>query len=150
MIYQATTKDYNAVREFNNKLLEQHYGYDTFTWKQSYDMSISTFSQYCKRGNLYIMYQDDYVGFAYCTVRQVDSNEQKRHRNFNIEKFYIDAKYRGKGYSKMFLDFLEDIAWSKNCDSIKVASYLENEDAMKTYEAFGFKQQYVEFIKVRK
>lgn len=150
MIYKATQKDYNAIRTFNNKLLKQHNTFDSHTWKSEYDMSLATYTSMCKQGLLYVMFQDEYIGFAYCTIRLVKDGEQYKRRNFCIDKFYIDVAFRGNNYSQLLLNFLQDIANDNKCDCLKVSAYVVNDAANESYKKFGFQPQYTEYFKVLK
>ncbi|MGN0658814.1 MAG: GNAT family N-acetyltransferase [Emergencia sp.] len=55
-----------------------------------------------------------------------------------IDDLYIRSVYRGKGYGRMALEFIEDFARDKGCLRLQFQSELTNPDAMKFYMAVGY------------
>lgn len=55
-----------------------------------------------------------------------------------VEDLVVDKEYRNRGIGKSLLQNAIDYAKSKNCDVVELTTYLNNEKAIKFYEANDF------------
>ncbi len=55
-----------------------------------------------------------------------------------VEDLVVDREYRNRGIGKALLQNAIDYAKSKNCDVVELTTYLNNEKAIKFYEANDF------------
>ncbi len=68
-------------------------------------------------------------------------------RHLYVFDLVTDDKYRGQGYGKMMLDYLNDYAKMGMCENIVLSSGLQREEAHKFYEKGGFEKKSYVFLK---
>ncbi|MCQ4021474.1 MULTISPECIES: GNAT family N-acetyltransferase [unclassified Ruminococcus] len=90
----------------------------------------------------------DICGFAcveYITKPLSPYNLERKY--YHIVEFGVDKKYRRRGVATEMFEFIKEQAKLKGLDKIELDMWEFNEDALKFYEAIGFKtyRRYMEF-----
>ena len=68
-------------------------------------------------------------------------------RHLFIFDLVTDEKYRGKGYEKEMLEYLESYAKTAMCENIVLSSDFDNEDSYEFYEKNSFEKNGFLFLK---
>jgi len=68
-------------------------------------------------------------------------------RHLYLYDLVTDVEYRGKGYGKEMMLYLEDYAKTAMCENIVLSSGLQREDAHRFYENDGFEKKSFLFVK---
>ncbi|MBQ6217601.1 MAG: GNAT family N-acetyltransferase [Erysipelotrichaceae bacterium] len=63
-----------------------------------------------------------------------------RHCDSFVFRLEVNEKHRGKGYSKMIMDHMVDIAKEKGCKDLLLVCATKNERALHLYESIGMKK----------
>ncbi|MEW4922618.1 GNAT family N-acetyltransferase [Algibacter sp. 2305UL17-15] len=66
---------------------------------------------------------------------------KKENQSLFLSKFYILKGYRGKGFGKKALEFVEEKAKELKCKSISLTVNKNNLNSIKAYETLGFKNR---------
>jgi GNAT superfamily N-acetyltransferase len=75
---------------------------------------------------------------------------QTRHyagKSCELDHFYIDEPYQGKGYGKQFLDWITVQLQAKDYEAIELNAYKENKAGHRFYEREGFVHLGFHFVK---
>lgn len=68
-------------------------------------------------------------------------------RHLFVFDLVTDEKYRGRGYGKVMLEYLEDFARIAMCENIVLSSGVHREAAHRFYENNGFSKKSFVFLK---
>lgn len=71
----------------------------------------------------------------------------KFYKKIFIDQIVIDSSQRGKGYAKMLIDKVNEIAKKENCKSIELGCWTFNKNALDMYKHIGFSEQSIKFEK---
>lgn len=83
-----------------------------------------------------VIEEDNYI-IAYAIYH----TNQKEKKIMWIDQICVDSLKRNKGYGKMIMKYLEDIARKEDYDRIELNCWTFNENAIKLYEHLGFVEQ---------
>ena len=75
---------------------------------------------------------------------------QTRHysgKSCELDHFYIDTAYQGRGYGQQFLDWVEKELIPQGYEAIELNVYKENTAAHRFYEREGFKHLGLHYVK---
>lgn len=64
-----------------------------------------------------------------------------------LDEICVSPKYRGKGIAKSLLSFVQKYLKNKGINYILLKTSLDNELAKKTWQAYGFKEQMILWVK---
>lgn len=84
--------------------------------------------------------ENDFSIVGYALVRLVRSKGlcmKQDHTFLYIDEFGVDEKFRGQGYGKELMEGLFDYAKEQKADSVELAVWDFNEDAIRFYQSFG-------------
>ncbi|MFI4913289.1 MAG: GNAT family N-acetyltransferase [Sedimentisphaeraceae bacterium JB056] len=62
-------------------------------------------------------------------------------KSMHLSKYYIDSKYRGKGYGKKAMNFIIDKCMESKLNTLWLTVNRHNTDSIKIYEKLGFKNE---------
>lgn len=65
-----------------------------------------------------------------------------------IDDLIVNKDYRSNGIGNLLLQKAIDYAKEKNCETVELKSYINNEKSHKLYEKMGFKKQHYAFKKI--
>lgn len=103
-----------------------------FIESNAYSLAQSKFEPYWNPVALYK--EDCIVGFAMYGKITVDREEQVW-----LDRFMIDYRFQGFGYSKIFMRKLIDVLFrTYQCDKIYLSVFEDNENAIHIYKNIGF------------
>ncbi|MDY0123522.1 GNAT family N-acetyltransferase [Sulfurimonas sp.] len=68
-------------------------------------------------------------------------------RHLFVFDLVTDEEYRGRGYGKVMLDYLDDFARIAMCENIVLSSGVHRENAHRFYENNGFSKKSFVFLK---
>lgn len=78
----------------------------------------------------YSVYQDEMmIGFF---------SIKKEMQKMFLSKLYIEKKFRGNGYARMMLNYIEDVTKAAGLDTIWLTCNKENEHTLAVYKKMGF------------
>jgi RimJ/RimL family protein N-acetyltransferase len=132
------TEDYKVIADLAKEIWTEHYTpiigseqveymLDKFQSKEAIENQI-VHSDY----NYYIIYDTNaLVGYL--------SIKKEAHALF-LSKIYISKSYRGQGFGKIAMNFIELQAKELNCDSIYLTVNKFNTNSIKAYEKIGYKK----------
>ena len=75
---------------------------------------------------------------------------QTRHysgKSCELDHFYIDTAYQGRGYGQQFLDWVEKELIPQGYEAIELNVYKENKAAHRFYEREGFEHLGLHYVK---
>ena len=128
--------DINKLVDMASVIWHEHYdkliGVEQVVYMLNKFLSVEAIEEQLKRGYVYdfVCVGGQRVGFvSYCIKSDC----------LYLSKLYLLKSERGKGYSKEIIAFLKDKAKSANRTSI-VLNVNKGNDAIKAYEALGFKR----------
>ncbi len=76
-----------------------------------------------------LAFESEYIGYFAISADLTD---------LFLSKFYIKAKYRGKGHGKQIMTFIEDVAKKEKLQKIYLRVNKKNTKSMSLYTKFGF------------
>ena len=135
----AKISDFNYLKEIiKNSYLDSRYYFDNFF---SVQKTKDFYSGWLKKGILgkfddlcYVMcFKKIPVGFCTCKI-----NNKNNKKAASIGLFGISNKYRGKGFSKLLLNFVESKLLEKKKINLSVVTQGRNYTAIRAYNNFGF------------
>ncbi len=65
----------------------------------------------------------------------------------NIEVFFVEEKYRGRGIGRNLYKHLREWFEQKKCEVVRVDTWITNEPAIRVYEKMGFREIALMFVK---
>ena len=83
--------------------------------------------------------QDEIVGYIIFNIKEKSNPSMRYRRQLQIEAICVDDKNRGKGIGRELLKHIKEFGKENNCTDLYLTVNKENENAIKTYEEFGFK-----------
>lgn len=86
-----------------------------------------------------ILENNNVIGYLLYKIKE--SHTKKLH----IDQLVVSEEYRNKGYGKILMDQVKEIAKSENCDRIELNCWMFNENALSMYEHIGFTKQRIIF-----
>ena len=135
-IREATLNDITHVYRFICELEDELLDGESF--RQVYETNLG--SEYC----LYWVAEagGEIIGFISLHIQQL-----LHHCGTvgEIQEFYIDKDFRGKGIGRLFMNKVEKYAEAKNIKSLEVTSNKKRVENIKVYEGLGFKLTHNKF-----
>lgn len=83
--------------------------------------------------------QGEIVGYMTFNILEKDNYGLRLRKYLKIDAICVDEKCRGNGIGTQLLNYAKEIGKEKDCTDMYLTVNEENENAIKTYEKFGFK-----------
>lgn len=87
--------------------------------------------QIAEEGYAYYLIMVDGVAAGYLGVQPMDGR-------LLLSKLYLEAAYRGRGYSQGVMDFVEELGKKENCAAVWLTVNRSNERAISMYRKVGY------------
>ncbi len=117
-----------------------HEHYDTLLGKAQVDYMVARFqTEAAIRGQI------EQEGYEYYLLKCFGGtcgylSVKKEKDDLFLSKFYIAKKYRGRGFARQAMNFLENVCRDNRLSRIRLTVNRHNENSIKVYQSLGFKQ----------
>ena len=127
--------DFNTITKLASTIWKEHYtpiiGIEQVDYMLDKFQSVNAIKKQIEEGAEYylISHEESQVGYI--------SVSQKKNSLF-LSKIYILSSIRGKGVGKKAMQFIEDLAIEKQCNTVSLTVNKNNTNSIKAYEKMGF------------
>ena len=131
----SSKTDFNTIAELASLIWKEHYtpiiGIEQVDYMLDKFQSVNAIKKQIEEGAEYylISHEESQVGYI--------SVSQKKNSLF-LSKIYILSSIRGKGVGKKAMQFIEDLAIEKQCNTVSLTVNKNNTNSIKAYEKMGF------------
>ena len=143
MLQLATKADRGAVNLLAQQVHDLHMGWrpDLFCETEEY-YSAEAFDTHLKNRELYVAkLEGNVVGYVVLLIRNVCVPGMVSQRVMAISELCVHEACRGHGIGSQMMTDIRALAKAFRCTDLKLNVYPENEDAIRFYEANGFRIQ---------
>ena len=132
----SSLKDFKILEELAREIWKEHYTPIIGADQVAYMME--------KFQQAEVMYEQSLSGsYDYYLVHVIDSlagyiSFRRQEQELFLSKFYLEKTFRGKGWAREMLRFLEDIATGEGLTKIGLTVNKYNTDSINAYKALGF------------
>lgn len=146
---KAKISDIEKVSKIYSDIhMEEERGILTIGWKRGVYPVLKTAEDACLRDDLFVLDVDgEIVGSAIINKNQVSEYSLGNWEyDANVDEvmvlhtLVISPKESGKGYGRLFVDFYERYALSKNCPYLRMDTNEKNKKARAMYKKLGYKE----------
>lgn len=132
------TEDYKVIADLAKAIWNEHYtpiiGSDQVAYMlDKFQSKKAIENQIVHSGYYYYIIYDSNALVGYLSIKK------ETHALF-LSKIYISKSYRGQGFGKIAMNFIELQAKALNCDSIYLTVNKYNTISIKVYEKIGYKK----------
>lgn len=111
---------------------------DIFSDKSEHDLKEDLLKT-INEENILVIENDIIIGYAVYEIKE------KRQKTIWLDQIVIDKYHRHKGYGKLLMDKIKEIAKNENCVRIEFSCWSFNENAINMYKHLGFEEQKIIF-----
>ena len=128
-------KQIRLIESLANEIWYEHYipiiGVDQVEYMLKKFQSFKAISQQIKDGSLYFLceHENEPIGYMSVIIRE---------KELFLNKFYVKATQRNKGFGREMMVFLEALSETKGLSKISLTVNINNTESIKAYEALGF------------
>ncbi len=138
MFIKVATKNHiEAVEALAREIWTEHYipiiGKEQVAYMLARFQSAQAISEQIANGYLYFLIQEAGQFIGYISV-------QPKEQELFLSKIYVLSSWRGRGYGRKAVRFVEGLAKGKGLTKIVLTVNKNNTLAIKAYEAIGFKK----------
>ncbi|PHR69409.1 MAG: GNAT family N-acetyltransferase [Lutibacter sp.] len=128
--------DFKLITELASIIWKEHYtpiiGIEQVEYMLEKFQSVSAIKKQIEEGAKYFMISHEDSAVGYLSV-------SKKENSLFLSKIYILSSSRGKRIGKTAMQFIENLAKEKQCNSISLTVNKYNTNSIKAYEKMGFK-----------
>lgn len=131
----AIQEDYEKLIELIKQIHNQHVGYNPDVFKNvEIPMSKEEFINLLSENSIIVGLVDNkIIGYTYFLVRQNRCNILVDRKFIFIDSIVILNEFQGRGYGKLFIEYLKKYAKENNCDSLELNVNAKNKAAINFY-----------------
>jgi RimJ/RimL family protein N-acetyltransferase len=132
------TQDFKVIANLAKEIWTEHYtpiiGRDQVAYMlDKFQSTEAIESQIVNNGYNYFIIYDENTLVGYLSIKK------EAHLLF-LSKIYISKSFRGQGYGKIAMNFIEHQAKELNCNRIYLTVNKYNTNSIKAYEKIGYKK----------
>lgn len=128
--------------EQSYKLLNELYHNDII-----YDIFVDKYNNSLKDNNFYGIAAEENGIILGILISRIINRLVKSNDILHIDDLIVSKDYRSNGIGNLLLQNAINYAKERNCKTIELKSYINNEKAHNLYERIGFKKQHYGFKK---
>ena len=129
-------KDFKVIAELAKTIWTEHYtpiiGVEQVKYMLDKFQSKKAIKKQVMDDNyMYYILSNESITIGYISIKKNDDT-------LFLSKLYIDKHNRGKGFGKLAMNFIEELAKNLNCNKIYLTVNKYNTNSIKTYKKVGF------------
>lgn len=129
-------KDFEVIAELAKTIWAEHYtpiiGVEQVKYMLDKFQSQKAIKKQVMDDNyIYYILSNESIAIGYISIKKNDDT-------LFLSKLYIDKLNRGKGFGKLAMKFIEELAKNLNCNKIFLTVNKYNTNSIKTYKKVGF------------
>ncbi|MEZ4796476.1 MAG: GNAT family N-acetyltransferase [Flavobacteriaceae bacterium] len=129
-------KDFKVISELAKTIWTEHYtpiiGIEQVKYMLDKFQSQKAIKKQVMDDNyMYYILSNESITIGYISIKKNDDT-------LFLSKLYIDKHNRGKGFGKLAMNFIEELAKNLNCNKIYLTVNKYNTNSIKTYKKVGF------------
>lgn len=129
-------KDFEVIAELAKTIWTEHYtpiiGIEQVKYMLDKFQSQKAIKKQVMDDNyIYYILSNESIAIGYISIKKNDDT-------LFLSKLYIDKLNRGKGFGKLAMNFIEELAKNLNCNKIFLTVNKYNTNSIKTYKKVGF------------
>jgi ribosomal protein S18 acetylase RimI-like enzyme len=131
----SSKTDFNTSAELASLIWKEHYtpiiGIEQVDYMLDKFQSVNAIKKQIEEGAEYYLISHEESQVGYISV-------SKKENSLFLSKIYILSSIRGKGVGKKAMQFIEDLAIEKQCNTVSLTVNKNNTNSIKAYEKMGF------------
>lgn len=134
-------EDYEQVNKLAKQVHELH-----VKWRPDLFLNVDevisrdNFREMIQAKEIFIAKKDaKIVGYITFKIQEKTNPSMRYRKQINIDAICVDEENRGEGIGTALLEYTKKFGKENNCTDMYLTVNEENENAIKTYEKFGFK-----------
>lgn len=139
----AIKEDYEKIINLIKQIHNKHVEYNPDVFKDiDVPMTKEEYIKLLNENSIIVgLIDNKIIGYTYFLVRQNRCDILVDRKFIFIDSIIISNENQGKGYGKVFVEYLKKYAKENNCDSIELNVNVKNKEAINFYLNNGFTER---------